>query len=170
MRRLIVFDGAASGAEPAEEFEAVLGELADDGWSIIRDWVAPRAGEQIACLGTIADAESARRALLAALGGAALVAIAAAERPVIDGLLDDLRRLGPVEHVTTTGSHTVRPNAEQRALLALLADGLTLGEAAYELGLARRTADRRLAAARRALGVERTVEAVAKARKLGWLR
>ena len=37
------------------------------------------------------------------------------------------------------------------------------------LGLARRTADRRLAEARRGLGVTRTTEAIARARRLGWL-
>jgi hypothetical protein len=37
------------------------------------------------------------------------------------------------------------------------------------LGLARRTADRRLAEARRTLGVSRTTEAIARARRLGWL-
>jgi len=58
---------------------------------------------------------------------------------------------------------------EWRHLLRLLADGWTLGEAASELGLSRRTADRRLDAARRELGTATTAEAVARARRLGWL-
>jgi DNA-binding NarL/FixJ family response regulator len=57
---------------------------------------------------------------------------------------------------------------EARAILGLLAEGHSLGEAAHLLGLARRTADRRLLAARRALGVDRTTEAIARARRLGW--
>lgn len=61
------------------------------------------------------------------------------------------------------------PDADGRAILALLASGRTLGDAAVALALSRRTADRRLALARAALGVERTVEAVARARALGWL-
>jgi DNA-binding CsgD family transcriptional regulator len=53
--------------------------------------------------------------------------------------------------------------------LSLLSDGFTLGEASARLGISRRTADRRLADARRALGAERTAEAVARARQAGWL-
>ena len=55
------------------------------------------------------------------------------------------------------------------AILAILAEGRTLGDAASTLGLSRRTADRRLAEAREAFGVERTVEAVSRARRLGLL-
>jgi DNA-binding CsgD family transcriptional regulator len=50
--------------------------------------------------------------------------------------------------------------AEERDLLALLADGQTLGAAARSLHLSRRTADRRLAGARAKLGVASTAEAV----------
>ncbi|HJP88784.1 MAG TPA: LuxR C-terminal-related transcriptional regulator [Candidatus Limnocylindrales bacterium] len=58
---------------------------------------------------------------------------------------------------------------EGRAILARLAIGRSLGAIARELHLSRRTADRRLADARAALGVERTTEAVAQALRLGWL-
>lgn len=58
---------------------------------------------------------------------------------------------------------------EARALIGRIAAGDTLGEAAHALHLSRRTADRRLAQARRALGVERTVAAIVWARHLGWL-
>jgi DNA-binding CsgD family transcriptional regulator len=49
---------------------------------------------------------------------------------------------------------------EERRLLELLADGQALGEAAETLHVSRRTADRRLAAAREKLGVHSTAEAV----------
>jgi DNA-binding NarL/FixJ family response regulator len=49
---------------------------------------------------------------------------------------------------------------EQRQLLQLLADGLSLAEAAAFLHLSRRTAERRLTEARGALGVTTTAEAV----------
>lgn len=52
--------------------------------------------------------------------------------------------------------------ADGRAILGLLAEGATLGAAAATLHMSRRTADRRLAEARAALRVERTVEAVAR--------
>ena len=58
---------------------------------------------------------------------------------------------------------------DARSILARIASGHTLGAIARDLGLSRRTADRRLADARVALGVERTTEAVARAQRLGWL-
>lgn len=59
-------------------------------------------------------------------------------------------------------SSPVRPglDAEQRALLDLLASGLTAGEAARRLGMSLRTAHRRLSAARTLLGVGHNAEAV----------
>jgi DNA-binding NarL/FixJ family response regulator len=53
---------------------------------------------------------------------------------------------------------------EERRLLELLAAGQALGEAAEALHLSRRTADRRMAAARGKLGVRSTAEAVLVAR------
>ena len=58
---------------------------------------------------------------------------------------------------------------DAHALISRIAAGDTLGQAARALHLSRRTADRRLAQARRALGVERTVVAIAWAHRLGWL-
>ena len=58
---------------------------------------------------------------------------------------------------------------DARALINRIAAGDTLGQAAHALHLSRRTADRRLAQARRALGVERTVVAIVWAHRLGWL-
>ena len=54
-------------------------------------------------------------------------------------------------------------NAEQQRLLELLSGGLSLEEAAQDLRLSRRTAERRLAEARRILGAGTTAEAVARA-------
>ena len=124
------------------------------------------------CVGTVDGAETAALALLAALAGAGLVVeTVGADRQTIDRLVDDLRRRGPVDHrvVTTATAQGLEISVEARAILSLLAMGLSLGEAAHMLGLARRTADRRLAEARRTLGVERTTEAIARARRLGWL-
>lgn len=74
----------------------------------------------------------------------------------------------PLDHRHQAGSPTdIGPEA--RALIGRIAAGDTLGEAAHALHLSRRTADRRLAHARRALGVERTVVAIAWAQRLGWL-
>ena len=123
------------------------------------------------CVGIVDGAEAAARALLAALAGAGIVVEAQADRQTTDRLVDDLRRRGPVDHrvVTVTTDPGLEISVEARAILSLLAMGLSLGEAAHMLGLARRTADRRLAEARRTLGVSRTTEAIARARRLGWL-
>jgi DNA-binding NarL/FixJ family response regulator len=125
------------------------------------------------CVGVVDGEASAVAALLAVLAGAGLVAEARADRPTIDRLVDDLRRRGPVDHRVADDAVGLATDpeisVEARAILGMLGMGLSLGEAAHVLGLARRTADRRLAEARRALGVTRTTEAVAKARRLGWL-
>jgi DNA-binding CsgD family transcriptional regulator len=71
--------------------------------------------------------------------------------------------------LSSRAADRVALTSDARALLSLLSDGLTLGEASARLGISRRTADRRLADARRALGAERTAEAVARARRAGWL-
>jgi len=120
-------------------------------------------------VGRVADERDAADAVLAAIAGARLVIETTAGRSTIDRLIDDLQRLGPVEH--RVGRTPVGPDlpTEARALLGLIAEGYSLGDAAELLGLARRTADRRLAAARRALGTRRTTEAIARARRLGWL-
>ncbi len=116
-------------------------------------------------VGRVANAEDAATAVLCAVAGADLVVDAAAPREVIDRLCDDLRRLGEVEH--RIGPPPSGLDADQRSLLALLLGGATLGQAARELHLSRRTADRRLAAARAALGARTTSEAVAAAARAG---
>jgi DNA-binding NarL/FixJ family response regulator len=120
------------------------------------------------CAGVVDGPDAAARALLAAISGAGLILETTADRATVDRLVDDLRRLGPVDH--RVGEPAAGPNLdpEARAILGLLAEGHSLGEAANLLGLARRTADRRLAAARATFGVERTTEAIAQARRLGW--
>ncbi len=125
------------------------------------------AGRDAVCQGSVASTADAQLALLAALGGALLVVRASGSRRTIDAFLDDLRRLGPVDHVTPDRPAPRRLDREQRALLGLLSEGLTLGESANQLGLARRTADRRLAAARELLGVRTTAEAIMAAHEAG---
>jgi DNA-binding NarL/FixJ family response regulator len=128
-----------------------------------------RVPGRIVCHGVVASDEDAAAAMLAALAGHSLLIEARRRSAAVDRLVDDLRRLGPVDHRILEGriAEAIRPEA--RAILALIADGLSLGEAADSLGLSRRTADRRVAEARRALGTDRTTAAVAKARASGWL-
>lgn len=150
-----------------EAFRRAVEELRSEGWAVRDGFDSGDATPREVRAGGVGDAESAGRAVLAVLAGAGAVVHATAAGDVIDRLLDDLRHLGQVDHRTGTGSSAV--SLEARAILGRLALGDTLGEAAHALHLSRRTADRRLAEARRALGVERTIEAIARARRLGWI-
>ncbi|MBI2777611.1 MAG: hypothetical protein HYX57_10180 [Chloroflexi bacterium] len=160
---LIVVEGASGSSAPIVDRLRAAGLPLHDGFRV------PIGRPAVVCVGTVDSSEAAARALLAALDGAGLVIEATADRVTIDRLVDDLRRLGPVDHRVGGEEPAPSLDAEARAILGLLAEGHSLGEAAAILGLARRTADRRLAAARDALGVDRTTEAIARARRLGWL-
>lgn len=131
--------------------------LEREGIRVVRGW---RQEASIVCTGEVADAADAAEALLAAVAGAGLVVHARAERAVIDRLVDDLRRLGPVDHRTTEPEPAPALTADERRLLDRLADGQTLGQAAADLNLSRRTADRRLSSARKKLGAATTAEAI----------
>ena len=136
-------------------FAAALGDARHSGHELIESF-AGRAG--VVCCGEISDPATAELAMLAAVGGAGLIVRVTASREVADRLLDDLRRLGSVEHRLEPARGPL--TSEQRALLDLLSNGTTLGVAATRLGLSRRTADRRLAEARRVLGGATTAEAL----------
>jgi DNA-binding CsgD family transcriptional regulator len=143
-------------------------KLVAAGWRLEPGFGPPHGRGPVVRSGTISTAAEAAAALVAALAGQGLVARSAAPRDVTDRLIDDLRRLGPVEH--RPGQEQASPDIEPqaRAILGLLAEGQSLGEAAAILGISRRTADRRLARGRDALGARRTTEAIARARRLGW--
>lgn len=151
-----------------EDLDALAAECAEDGVPVVhgfRAWVAPGKPPPL-CVGRVRSAQDATEAVLAAVTGARLLVAAAAERDVVDQLLDDLRRLGEVDHRV---GHSLPPalTQDQRVLLAHLLSGRTLGEAGRRLHLSRRTADRRLADARLSLGVNTTAEALRAAARLG---
>ena len=145
---------------------AVADELAADGAEIVRGWRKPIPGVQLVCVGTVRSPADAAAAVMCAVGGARLVVAADADRDVIDSLCDDLRHLGQLDHRLGEEAGLDLPD-EHRQLLALLLGGSTLGQAAQTLHISRRTADRRLAAARALLGAQTTSEAVAAASRLG---
>ena len=127
------------------------------GAHVVEGW---RHDASVVCSGEVNDAADAAHALLAVVAGAGLVVHARADREVIDRFVDDLRRFGPVDHRITEPESAPALTPEERALLEYIADGKTLGEAAAELHLSRRTADRRLASARQKLGAATTTDAV----------
>lgn len=160
---------------PREAFARVVADLDRAGWQVTEGFGrhhrpngSSRGRDVLA--GAVRTIEDAGAALLAVLAGKGVVIHGCAPGVVLDQLLGDLHHVGPVDHRRVPGPPRADElDADARAILSLLAQGRTLGVAARALGLSRRTADRRLAEARRALRVERTVEAVARARKLGWL-
>jgi DNA-binding NarL/FixJ family response regulator len=145
-------------AEGEGVFADALSEVRDGVWRVV-DGFRERAGDNVVCAGVVADENDAAAALLSAVSGCGILVDARASRDVIDRLCSDLRTFGRIEHRL---ERRRRPalTVEQRELLALLADGLSLGDAAQRLHLSRRTADRRLAAARATLGASTTAEAV----------
>jgi DNA-binding NarL/FixJ family response regulator len=142
------------------------GVAAGLGSCVVEGWDAPARPSAVR-VGAVTDLASAARAVLAAVRGADLVVVACAERAITDQLCDDLRRLGQLEHRLEQSPSTAELSPEERALLAHLVGGASLGEAARALHISRRTADRRLAAARKALGAASTSEAVVLARRRG---
>jgi DNA-binding NarL/FixJ family response regulator len=156
---------------PREALDHAVAELSAAGWEVSEGFDGlPPGRRRLVRRGVVRSAEDAAAALLAVLDGAGVVIAAEAPREILDRLLDDLRHVGPVDHRIGEFQAPPAMTPEARAILGLLAEGETLGEAAELLGLSRRTADRRLAEARAALGVERTAQAIARAKRLGWLR
>lgn len=128
------------------------------GWS--RD-AAQRSWPDAAMVLEVSDEAALARALDLAADGAQVVAIVPSQGPLGDAALDGLRRLGGVRIGPPASADTDEPLPEAAAaILGLLLAGSTLREAASQLGLSTRTADRRLAQAREVLGVATTAEAV----------
>lgn len=147
----------------------VLRRLARAGWNPREGFALPEANwdvsdRKLLLFGRIADRETAELAVLAAARGAGVVVIADPGAEPGRSLLADLTRIGPVSQ--STGEEPAQPaddlplTAEQRALLDRLAAGETMASAATSEFLSLRTANRRIAQAREALGVRTTREAV----------
>lgn len=144
------------------QMEAAVVELTARGWTVAPD--AVRAGPGTFRVTHVDDRKDAEDAVLSAAAGVGLVVRAGAPRHVLDALYDDLRHLGWLEH--RVEGDPERLDAEQWRILELLAQGRSLAEAAAALHLSRRSADRRISAARAILGASSTGAAVAAARQL----
>jgi len=157
----------------ATEATVALRRLARAGWKTREGFAltdpAWDVGEQrLVLYGRVTDLDTAELAVHAAARGAGLVAIADPGTDIGRALLADLGRLGPVTRdpeaeVAGGDDEAGSGNAllpEQRALLERLANGETIAAAAAAEFLSLRTANRRIAQAREALGVRTTREAV----------
>jgi DNA-binding NarL/FixJ family response regulator len=144
--------------------EQVCAERAELGMRLTSDWRAARPG--VVCMGEVGDQSAAEQAVLALLAGADVVVTATAPREVVDRMCDDLRRIGSLEHRVEASAGPALSD-EERELVERLLAGQSLGQASNAMHLSRRTADRRLAAARRALGVRTTAELLGAADRAG---
>jgi hypothetical protein len=158
------------------EASSALRRLVRAGWRTREGFALPDltwdvSNARLVLYGRVIDVDTAQLAVHAAARGAGVVAITDEASDVGRALLDDLRRLGPVvrdpEQESTApapgelaagAGHGLLP--EQRALLDRLANGETIAAAAAAEYLSLRTANRRIAQARDALGVRTTREAV----------
>lgn len=156
MPPLIVADSHAAAG-------AAVAELCREGWTRVELGALPLepwdlASRRLLVTCSVEIRDERLEALFAALRGAAVVAVGSADVSELASFFDELSRLGRVDFARDGVAPTL--TLEQRRLLELLAGGETLGEAARRLSLSRRTADRRLAEARNALGVASTAQAV----------
>jgi DNA-binding NarL/FixJ family response regulator len=156
----------------ATDATVALRRLARAGWHTREGFALTEpawdVGEQrLVLYGRVADLDTAELAVHAAARGAGLVAIADGATEIGRMLLADLGRLGPVTRdpeAEVAGEDDDKESnpllPEQRALLERLANGETIAAAAAAEFLSLRTANRRIAQAREALGVRTTREAV----------
>jgi hypothetical protein len=152
-RPLVVIEGRTGVL--GQPMAAALAAARRDGWEIVRGWTIPPGRARCVCTGPVRTPDDAQLARRAAGAGAGLVVAASAERLTIDRLLAELRRHGDVQHVREdAATEWTGLTVQERALLGLLAEGLTIAEAAAELRFGAGAAQRRLAAARRRAGVE----------------
>jgi DNA-binding CsgD family transcriptional regulator len=151
----------------AAEAETVLRRLTREGWTAREGFALPDptwdvTGTRLVLHGRVADSDTLQLAVLAAARGAGIVAVCDAGTTIGRALVDDLNRLGPVQHGTgpEPGDSVADLIPEQRALLDRLAAGDTIAAAAAAEFLSLRTANRRIAEARALFGVRTTREAV----------
>jgi hypothetical protein len=105
------------------------------------------------------DAELAQAVLAVARGVG--VAVACPDPELRGRLVEDLERLGPVDLAELGPDPLDVLDDDQRLLLTKIATGHTVASAADALFLSTRTAERRLSATRKLLGVRTTAEAIA---------
>jgi DNA-binding NarL/FixJ family response regulator len=151
--------------EQCDGLERVLSGLASEGWVVWHGWKLPvnpwnAEHARIVCTGRVVSEDDAAYALLAAARGAGVL-VSIEHSDLLERFYEDLSRLGRVEIVRPSepDERIARLTPEQARLLELLSEGRSLGQAASELYISRRTADRRLASARACLGVRTTAEA-----------
>lgn len=139
-------------------------ELGRQGWRVHRGLVPPDdpwdlGPARVVVVGPLPDLAAAQAALLCAVRGAGLVVGLDPAAPWAAGFRADLRSLAPAEQPAAEPAGDPL-TTDQRDMLELLAAGNSIAHAARLRFLSLRTANRRVAEARDALGVATTREAV----------
>jgi hypothetical protein len=158
------------------EATTVLRRLTRAGWRTREGFALPEAGwevsgQRLVLFGRTPDLDAAALAVLAAARGAGVVVIADPQTDTGRAVLADLSRIGavirdpneePADDSEPQGAagDELPLSDEQRCLLDRLGAGETIAAAAEAEFLSLRTANRRIAEARKALGVRTTREAV----------
>ncbi len=150
---------------PAADLDGPAADLVRHGWRLHRGLEPPAEPwdlkpARVVAVGPVADAAAAEAALLCAVRGAGLVIAVDPDAPWTADLRADLDRLAPPAVAAPDADPAGPLNQEQREILDLLADGHSIAAAARLRYLSLRTANRRVAEAREALGVATTREAV----------
>ncbi|MBA3489873.1 MAG: LuxR family transcriptional regulator [Longispora sp.] len=146
--------------------KSVLRRLVHEGWRTRETFVLPEAAwdvsrARLVLFGRVCDPDGVRQVTMAATRGAGIVAVVDCDSGLSRILLAELRRIGPVMRgPQESGTESMPLTDEQCQLLARLAGGETIAAAASAEYLSLRTANRRIAQARLALGVSTTREAI----------
>ena len=153
------------------EQETVDGRRVQAGFALPSDpWKLD--DRRLLCVGAVRDAADASHAVEAVSRGVAVAVHIEATGEVRRQLLEDLHRVGAVQHrpmVDRDHDESAGPadgcgvdvlDPDEQDLLDALVAGRTITEAATQLHLSRRTATRRLARSRKRLGVATTAEAM----------
>ncbi len=150
----------------AGDAETILRRLLREGWTVREGFALPDpawdvTGDRLVLHGRVTDPDTLQLVVLAAARGTGIVAVCDPETTHGRALVDDITRLGGVQHGPgDTGDPAADLVPEQRALLDRLAAGDTIAAAAAAEFLSLRTANRRIAEARALFGVRTTREAV----------
>ncbi len=146
-----------------EDLDAAAAELGRQGWRVHPGLAPPEepwdlGPARLVAVAPLPDLAAAQAALLCAVRGAGLVVGLDPAAPWAAGFRADLRSLAPAAEVAAAPAGDLSP--DQRDILDLLAAGNSIAQAARLRFLSLRTANRRVADARDALGVATTREAV----------
>ena len=134
------------------------GSTVVDGFAIEQGREPPRS---VVCVGTIADDDSAGRALHALVSGASIIAAVALTGAARRRVIQDLSKAGVLRSRAPAVTRDEERIGESEGLLDRLATGASVAEAARDVGMSLRTAHRRLAALRTERGVGTNAELLA---------